>query len=249
MKPYYFLAAIISLALAARAQGPATFDVASVKLAGPLSPGVRTGPSIDRVRARFTYMNLPALAAFAYRLKNFQISAPDWANNVYFSIEANLPEGASVEQVPEMLGKLLEERFKLKLRRETKEFPVYVLLTGAGGSKLDRFARDAPRPRGGLMPMTLEEYATFLSSAADRPVVNMTGLLGQYLFQLNPVVAEANRRRQAEAGRSDNNGQAPEPGSGPLPNIVAELGLKLTPRKVQLPFLVIEDAERTPTQN
>jgi len=96
--------------------------------------------------------------------------------------------------------------------------------------------------------MTLDDYATFLSSAADRPVINLTGLLGQYLFQLNPVVAEANRRHQ-EAGRPDNNGQAPEPGSGPLPNIVAEIGLKLTPRKVQLPFLVIEYAERTPTQN
>jgi uncharacterized protein (TIGR03435 family) len=38
-----------------------------------------------------------------------------------------------------MLQALLEDRFKLKVHRETREIPVYVLTEAAGGPKIEPF--------------------------------------------------------------------------------------------------------------
>ena len=43
-----------------------------------------------------------------------------------------------------MLQSLLEERFKMTVRRDTKERPVLALITGKNGSKLKE--SEAPKP-------------------------------------------------------------------------------------------------------
>jgi uncharacterized protein (TIGR03435 family) len=53
-----------------------------------------------------------------------------------FDILARMPEGATKDQVPEMLQALLTERFKLAIRREPREQQVYALVAGKDGPKL-----------------------------------------------------------------------------------------------------------------
>jgi uncharacterized protein (TIGR03435 family) len=53
-----------------------------------------------------------------------------------FDIAAKLPEGASEDQVPEMLQNLLADRFKLAVHRANTEQPGYALVVDKGGLKL-----------------------------------------------------------------------------------------------------------------
>ena len=74
----------------------------------------------------------------AYRLKLYQISGPDWVGTDRFDVAATLPEGA---QTPDMMQRLLEERFQLSSHREQKDFPVYALEVVKGGLKRIRRIR------------------------------------------------------------------------------------------------------------
>ena len=42
----------------------------------------------------------------------YRLSMPDWVNELYVEIQATMPAGATVQQVPEMLQVLLEERVR-----------------------------------------------------------------------------------------------------------------------------------------
>jgi uncharacterized protein (TIGR03435 family) len=135
--------------------GPA-FEVASIKPAAPLNPGMLTsgqahlGMKIDGSRAEFSSMTLRALIALAYRVRDDQVSGPDWMGRgaERWDIVAKLPEGASTGQAPEMLQALLAERFKLTLHREHAERDVYALVVGKNGPKLKEPPPDADAPAG-----------------------------------------------------------------------------------------------------
>src|SRR5205814_5568237 len=78
---------------------------------------------------------------------------PDSMKSQRFDILAKMPEGATKEQVPEMLQALLAERFQLKVHRENREQSIYALVVGKGGPKLKEAAPDpetppAPAPGG-----------------------------------------------------------------------------------------------------
>jgi uncharacterized protein (TIGR03435 family) len=123
-----------------------TFDVASVRPAAPIDQatilaGLRAGKrpdssSIEGLRATYSYTPLRALIAFAYKVRTYQVSGPDWLTTDRFDIAARLPEGATRDDVPAMLRALLADRFKLTAHLETKEHPVIGLVLAKGGSKL-----------------------------------------------------------------------------------------------------------------
>src|SRR6185295_4279657 len=94
-------------------------------------------------RVDIGYLSLADLIPIAFRVKPFQVSGPDWLNAQRFDILAKLPEGATKEQVPEMLQALLAERFQLKVHRENRELPVYGLMVAKGGHKLKESPPDA----------------------------------------------------------------------------------------------------------
>jgi uncharacterized protein (TIGR03435 family) len=54
------------------------------------------------------------------------------------SIPAGLPSNVRDEKHRFMLQTLLEDRFKLKMRRETKELPVYAVTVAKSGLKLEK---------------------------------------------------------------------------------------------------------------
>ena len=65
---------------------------------------------------------------------------PAWIDSDRYDINAKAQDSASREMMNgPMLQALLEDRFKLKTRRETREIPVYELTVAKGGPKLQSF--------------------------------------------------------------------------------------------------------------
>jgi uncharacterized protein (TIGR03435 family) len=87
-------------------------------------------------------MTLKDYIGAAYRVKIYQVSGPEWLASDRFDISATLPAGSSPSQIPEMMQRLLEDRFQIKMHREKKDFPVYMLEVAQGGLKMPESAPD-----------------------------------------------------------------------------------------------------------
>jgi uncharacterized protein (TIGR03435 family) len=151
--------ALISLssALAFGQAKPLSFEVATIKPAEPITPAtvaagkLHIGMSVDGARVDIGFLSLGELIPMAFKMKSYQVSGPDWLRTQRFDILAKLPEGATKEQVPQMLQSLLEERFQMKVHRESRESNVYALVVAKGGPKLKESEPDpaAPEPEPG----------------------------------------------------------------------------------------------------
>jgi uncharacterized protein (TIGR03435 family) len=141
-----------------------------------------------------------AMIAAAYELHPVEISGgPAWLESEHFNIEAVTPgdiRPTHSEQMA-MLRNLLADRFKLTFHRQPKEFSIYELSVSKGGPKLKPSASspdDPPQtistvyPHRILMPARNVEMGDFASvrqrAILDRPVVDKTGLLGRFDFDL-----------------------------------------------------------------
>jgi uncharacterized protein (TIGR03435 family) len=128
------------------------FDVASIRPSGPQAGGrgggLVGGPGTNSPgRITHTRVTIQRLLREAYGVDFDQIQGPDWISEERYDLAANVPSGTTREQLPVMLRNLLEDRFRLKLRRTTREFPVYELTVAQGGTTLKE-NRD-----GDLQPM------------------------------------------------------------------------------------------------
>jgi uncharacterized protein (TIGR03435 family) len=119
------------------------FEVAAIRPSAQ-SPqeGVTAGVRIDGAQVRCAFLTLKDYIGIAYRVKLYQISGPDWIGSDRFDISGTLPAGGQISDFPEMMRSLLEERFKLKVHRDKKDFPVYVLEVAKGGLKMQESAPD-----------------------------------------------------------------------------------------------------------
>ena len=129
----------------------ATFDVASIRPAVPLqqqiaSGQLRVGSTITDARVDLRSASLAEMIVIAYGIKPFQLDGPDWIRSERYDMQATLPPGGNKAQVPEMLQTLLAERFKLQIRRDRREHPVYALVVGSDGHKLIASPPPAPTP-------------------------------------------------------------------------------------------------------
>lgn len=188
---------------------------------------------------------------------------PSWMKSDRFTIEATTPDARvppAVMRGP-MLQTILEDRFKLKFRRETRERPIYELVVASTGAKVTPYTGTdcVPRDYAVWPPVTLPEgqrycgdqsfmngdyfvrqgvitlnqLANFL--AADRPVVNRTGIAELVSIRLEYL------REGATMGG---------PPSASLVNALRnQLGLDLRPSTGPREFLVIEHAERPSPDN
>jgi uncharacterized protein (TIGR03435 family) len=134
-------------AVAAVAQTKPSFEVATIKPAQPIDPAkalaalrgggkLPVGANIGSGRAEYLYLDLKSLMTYAYGVKPYQITGPDWMATTRFDIVAKMPEGSTKDDAPKMLQSLLEERFKLTTHRTSAEHPVLALVVGKGGPKL-----------------------------------------------------------------------------------------------------------------
>ena len=72
-------------------------------------------------------------------MQDFQlVGGPDWINSDRFDIEAK-PEGGgpmSPQVLQSVLRQILEDRFALKVHRETRELPIYALVVARSDGRL-----------------------------------------------------------------------------------------------------------------
>jgi uncharacterized protein (TIGR03435 family) len=106
-------------------------------------------------------------------------------------------------------------------------------------------------PSGITLTAPAATFATvteFLSRMMERPVVDMTGLTGQYDLTI-PFMPEVYRGASAGSAKLDS-GQLMFTEPGPtLFEAVKALGLRLEARKAPLEMLTVVRAERVPTEN
>jgi len=221
-----------------------TFEVASIKPAPLQEMGrLSVSRSTDQGRLNYSNVSFTDLITDAYRVQPRQVSGPEWLGSVRCDITAKLPAGSSEDQVPEMLLALLADRFALKMREDSKEMQIYALTVGKDGPKMKK--ADEPGSinnhgvNGRLLmtgKATMTKFADRLSTRLDRPVVDRTGLDGNWDFALQ-WTTEA-----VEAPAAD------DPPSI-FTAIQEQLGLKLTPVKGPVRQLIVERLEKVPTEN
>ena len=95
---------------------------------------------------------------------------------------------------------------------------------------------------------TLATVAEFLSRLMERPVVDMTGLTGQYDLVLTFMPEIMGGTSASAATNADGRLAFTEPGPS-LFDAVQQYGLKLEARKAPMEMLIVVHAERTPTEN
>jgi len=76
---------------------------------------------------------------------------PGWAEKDHYDIQAKPEAGVTFtpQVMQQMLQSMLEDRFKLKVRRETKNVPVYALVVNGGGVKMKQSADQTPLVQSG----------------------------------------------------------------------------------------------------
>jgi uncharacterized protein (TIGR03435 family) len=258
------------------------FEVASVKLATTdrdqtSSFGGGPGTS-DPSRITCLRQDLSRLIYFAYGLDYDQVSGPEWLGTELYTIVANVPSGATPEQVPIMWRNLLKERFHFEAHLIQKEFTVYELSVARNGPRMQKAGTrsvttnpDFPEPRNGLNwamlkipPRTVR--MTFRNFSVDDLINNIKFAFG-YQVRGNDVVVGRIKNRTGLEGRYDFTLEfAGSRGLGgafppPLPEgqrdtapflidaLGEQLGLDLREAKARLDVLVVDHADRVPVRN
>ena len=209
---------------------------------------------------RISNRRLDEIIMAAYNIGVRQLSGPRWLTEpttdpsvvTRYEIVAKVPGDARKDQVPLMLQKLLEDRFKLQLHRESRTTQVYVLGVGKGGPKLETSVPNSSRKPGcarvisgevgaaaDCYNVTTAQLAQQLQTLApayftEGPIVDHTGLSGAYDLRLEWMMLQ-----QLEAGMS-----------GPTMFVAVEkLGLSLEKKRDTAEILVVDRCEPTPTDN
>lgn len=282
----YPIAMDMAMAPAARAQsvdGVPKFEVATIKLSKNCAPGTRSGGNPSPGRLTLKCQSLTSLIVEAYlrfadgrfttQPRSEPISGgPAWASSDLYEINAKA-EGVPSEEMMRgpMMQALLEDRFQLKIHRESKMIPVYALVVSSRGLKLLPFQEGSCNPvdrtRFPLPPadernchargrrdggneivdaqaMNIEEFSKiFLGGALDRPVLDKTGIAGRFNFHMEYGIDQATDRL-----RSDGAGAGDPVGPSIFTAVQEQLGLKLVPDRGPHEYLVIDSAER-PSEN
>ena len=225
--------------------------VASIKPAKADARGYSIRPLAGRVSAQ--NVTLKMLIGEAYHVYDFQISGgPKWIDADRFDVEAKV-DGEVIpgkKQLQAMLQNLLEDRFALRVRHETKEMPVFALVGGKSGVKLQSprnpdgevMFRVSQRSRIIAENAPLEHLTEALTFLIGRPVLDQTALKGAFDYKLEWSPDEWPLRSS----------EAPPQTDGSLPSLDAalqqQLGLRLVSQRDRVDLIILEKAER-PTAN
>ena len=172
-----------------------------------------------------------------------------------------------------MMQAILEDRFKLRIHRETRQGPVYELALGKGSPKLkplqdgscalvlaghplpplasgQHYCKRVVNPRGAvdIEGGTLSDLVALLGMALDRPVIDKTGITNYFEIHLkfSPDDSAPSPPSTTDPGSPATVTTPDAPGI--FQAIQEQLGLKLVPAKGPVDLLVIDHIER-PTEN
>jgi uncharacterized protein (TIGR03435 family) len=195
---------------------------------------------------------------------------PGWIDSERFDVEAVAEEGTIPEHLDNaqlrermqpLLQRLLAERFKLVIRREPKELPVYELTVAKSGAKLTeapiseaqcRTSNDCHRVLGARMQglrgtaVSMADLAFALETWAERPVVDATGMPGLFAVQVAPF-ANMNPHLNdfVDSLPEGVPRPPPEPYKPSLSSVLEkDFGLRLLPARAQIEIIQIESVSR-----
>jgi len=247
--------AAVAAALAALvlAQSPprAQFEVASVKA------NTRGGGTTRRIEQQtLTYLNitLGEFIQMAYGVRRYKVQGEDWitapkANRYDIVAKASAP--ATEAELQAMLAPLLEDRFHLKTHREKRMLPVYVLVQAKGGAKVttgDGGEQNvSPDPAGGFRFRNYPIGGLLAIMSAmptiGRPVLDRTGLTGRYNFSANL------QDLKAGASTEDFKSAVFQSDTPVFARLEEQLGLKLNSAREPIELLIVDHADRVPTDD
>jgi uncharacterized protein (TIGR03435 family) len=145
------------------------------------------------------------------------------------------------------------ERFQMKFHKQDNEFSGYDLIVDAKGPKITLVPPDSkPTDHPGQLATTVDRFAELIAFRLKKPVFNETGLQGEYLFPRLTLLAEEGAiMMQASALLATNPGAAKalvnEAQVADAQASLSQAGLKVVSRKRQLPAIIIDRIETSPT--
>jgi uncharacterized protein (TIGR03435 family) len=231
------------------------FEVATIKLTPPDFKGKGFGGPPGSFQTRGTTLN--DLIMYAYRVHTKQIiNGPDWMDTDKFDItaKADTPGQPNEKQSQVMMQKLLVSRFGLKFHEDKKEMSAYVLTVAKGGPKLDKSEADANTPNAfffrqlgdlTIRNITMPNFASWMQTVLDRPVVDHTELQGRFDGRLkwNP-----DETQFAIFGPPPHPSTAADAPPDLYKAIQEQIGLKLEAAKVPVSVMVLDHVEK-PSDN
>jgi uncharacterized protein (TIGR03435 family) len=247
------------------------FEVASIRSGctrgGDSSPGRLTLNCISVKGLISRAYDLYASGPLVLHIFSPVEGGPDWINSEQYDINAKAEGNANSDLMNgPMLQTLLEDRFKLKIHRETREVPGFALTGAKGGPKLEPFVEgtcvpyvtDSTLPPGkhfcdrawltGASSVTMNfvgasmtTLAQDLSYRVGRPVVDRTGVAGLHDFRLDFAPDESTPTLHPIANSDAS-------GTSIFTALQEQLRLRLESAKGVGEFLVIDHIER-PTEN
>lgn len=220
---------------------------------------------------------LKDLILSAYHVHDFEVTGgPAWIDSDLYDIDAKAerpptpsPQFANLQW--RRLQTLLHNRFNLTIHRETKELPVYELMVAKGGLKAqpatciqritgdtniapDKKQSDYCGPAGfgkGRIEASgaaMAFLAYMLSNELSRPVVDKTGLHGDFQIHLAYAPDAPAASLGAPGPRPADAAATVDLGPDIFTAMQEQLGLKLQPAKGPVEVLVIDHVEK-PTEN
>jgi len=239
------------LLLPAWQSGP-SFEVADIKPSDPSVIKMGKGRILPGGQIQVPGYTLRDLLMFSSGVTDDMISGgPKWVGEERWDIVAKAPAGAPDTALRGMLRTLLKDRFKLVTHQEDKPMSAYVMSVVKGAAPLQSSSAtgasqchwtqlDGGMRRRECQNVTMDEFAKELPNTGGigiaLPVADQTELRGRYDFQFEV----GSMRRPAE-------GATPDPFDTDGPNIfaaLAKIGLHLESKKVPMPAVVIDSAER-----
>lgn len=242
-------------ATSSRAQQASRFETASVKRSASTARGA--GPvEFQKTSVVAIGVAVSQLITAAYEVPARDlVDAPGW---IYYSpftggerydVVARAAEGSSPQDLRAMLRNLLSDRFGLRVRRETRQLPVYILTKLDDRGRLEAGLRPAARTckpdfpcegrvGGGFAAYKGAPWSTVLqtigNAVSDR-VIDRTGLTGTFDFELTYST-------QALSANTNDSGV------DIFAAVRQQLGLKLDADRAPFEVTVIEAVNR-PTPN
>ena len=183
-----------------------------------------------------------------------------------FDVSATFPEALPKDREKydaafrSMMQNMLADRFKLVLHREHKIRPVYGLIVGKSGIKF----KEAPDSDCGSHSgnskgthfvgtcVSMDAFAEFLARRrrdlpVDLPVLDMTGVKGFYNLTLD-WVPESKPSSESKGNLQPVVGDSPS-GVTLIVALQEQLGLRLETHRAPIETLVVDRAERVPSEN
>ena len=194
------------LVFAQSAKERPSFEVASVKAMLVDDPRSDYVPRRSGDRITMHNASLWTIIAWAYHLTNpdYQLVAPFNEKLLQddYDVQAIAPGAPSDDDLRLMFQRLLEDRFQLKVHRETRELTAYDLVVAKGGPKLVASPPRAVKPGIGYgsssswaafqtdgkhlvgKSASVEEMVVVLTTQMRAPVRDRTGITGMYDYDL-----------------------------------------------------------------